>query len=313
MNMRIAILIPCFNEEDTIYAVISSFKKVLPMSAVYVFDNNSTDNTAVIAKKSDAIVCREYRQGKGNVVRSMFREIDADCYLMVDGDNTYSAEDAEEMCKMVLEGKADMVIGDRLSTTYFNENKRLFHNLGNDLVRKFINFLWKPKEPILDVMTGMRAFSPLFVKSFPVLSHGFEIETEMTIHALDHNFLIRSIPIHYKDRPQGSHSKLNTYRDGAKVLLTIFNLYRDYKPLNFFGALAVLLGIVSLLLFLPVFAEFLKTGLVPRFPTLIVSVVMMLAAFLSIVCGLILDTTAKNRRKNFEVQMNIIKMLLQKN
>ena len=312
MNNRIAVLVPCFNEEKTVNEVVSSFKTALPNAAVYVYDNNSTDLTAQIAQKAGAVVCHEYRQGKGNVVRSMFRDVEADCYLMVDGDNTYPADAAPEMCRLVLEGQADMVIGDRLSSTYFIENKRAFHNFGNDLVRKAINFLWKPKEPILDVMTGMRVFSPLFVKSFPVLSKGFEIETEMTIHALDHNFLIRSKPIQYKDRPQGSHSKLNTYSDGAKVLLTIFNLFRDYKPLKFFGLLSAILGILSLVLFIPVFSEFLRTGLVPRFPTLIVSVVMMLAAFLSLVCGLILDTNAKNSRKNFEVQLNILKMLLKK-
>lgn len=312
MNNRIAVLVPCFNEQKTINDVVSSFKTALPNAAVYVYDNNSTDSTAQIAQKAGAVVCHEYRQGKGNVVRSMFRDIEADCYLIVDGDNTYPADVAPEMCRLVLEGKADMVIGDRLSSTYFKENKRAFHNFGNNLVRKAINFLWRPKEPILDVMTGMRAFSPLFVKSFPVLSKGFEIETEMTIHALDHNFLIRSIPVQYKDRPHGSHSKLNTYSDGAKVLLTIFNLFRDYKPLKFFVLLSVVLGIVSLVLFIPVFSEFLRTGLVPRFPTLIVTVVMMLAAFLSMVCGLILDTNAKNSRKNFEVQLNMIKMLLKK-
>ena len=312
MNNRIAVLVPCFNEQKTINDVVSSFKTALPNAAVYVYDNNSTDSTAQIAQKAGAVVCHEYRQGKGNVVRSMFRDIEADCYLIVDGDNTYPADVAPEMCRLVLEGKADMVIGDRLSSTYFKENKRAFHNFGNNLVRKAINFLWRPKEPILDVMTGMRAFSPLFVISFPVLSKGFEIETEMTIHALDHNFLIRSIPVQYKDRPHGSHSKLNTYSDGAKVLLTIFNLFRDYKPLKFFGLLSAILGILSLVLFIPVFSEFLRTGLVPRFPTLIVSVVMMLAAFLSMVCGLILDTNAKNSRKNFEVQLNMIKMLLKK-
>lgn len=312
MNEQVAILIPCYNEEKTIYDVVSSFRQVLPDAAIYVYDNNSSDQTATIAKQAGAIVRHEYRQGKGNVVRSMFRDIDADCYIMVDGDNTYPAVATKEMRDLVLQGKADMVIGDRLSSTYFVENKRIFHSFGNDMVRKVINFLWKPKEPILDVMTGMRAFSPLFVKSFPVLSKGFEIETEMTIHALDNNFLIYNVPVNYKDRPQGSHSKLNTYRDGFKVLLTIFNLFKDYKPLKFFGTFSLILGIVSLALFIPVFLEFLKTGLVPRFPTLIVSVVMMLAAFLALVCGLILDTHAKNNRKNFEVQMNIIKMLLKK-
>ena len=312
MKTRIAVLVPCYNEENTIREVVTSYRSNLSDAVVYVYNNNSGDKTAAIAEQAGAVVRHEYRQGKGNVVRSMFRDIDADCYLLVDGDNTYPADAAPEMCRLIFEGKADMVIGDRLSSTYFAENKRRFHGFGNELVRMFINFLWKPKEPVLDVMTGMRAFSPLFVKSFPVLSQGFEIETEMTIHALDHNFMISSLPIQYKDRPRDSHSKLNTYRDGAKVLLTIFNLFRDYKPLKFFGTLAVLLCVISLVLFSPVFAEFLKTGLVPRFPTLIVSVVMMLAAFLSIVCGLILDTNAKNRRKNFEVQLNIIKMILNK-
>ena len=306
-------MVPCYNEEQTVQDVVNSFKEVLPCAAVYVYDNNSTDETAKLAEEAGAIVRHEYRQGKGNVVRSMFRDIQADCYLLVDGDNTYPADAATEMCKVVLDKQADMVIGDRLSSTYFVENKRRFHSFGNELVRKAINFLWKPKEPILDVMTGMRAFSPLFVKSFPVLSQGFEVETEMTIHALDNNFLIRGIPINYKDRPHGSHSKLNTYRDGVKVLLTIFNLFRDYKPLKFFGTVSLILGLLSIVLFVPVLLEFLKTGLVPRFPTLIVSVVMMLAAFLSFVCGLILDTHAKSNRKNFEIQLNILKMLVEKN
>ncbi len=310
IDKQIAVLIPCYNEEKTITETVTTFMKVLPNSKIYVYDNNSSDATAQLAERSGAIVRHEYRQGKGNVTRSMFRDIDADCYIMVDGDNTYPAEAAPEMCNLVLKNVADMVIGDRLSSTYFTENKRPFHGFGNELVRKAINFLWKPNQPILDVMTGMRAFSPLFVKSFPVLSEGFEVETEMTIHALDNNFLIYSIPINYKDRPQGSHSKLNTYKDGAKVLFTIFNLFRYYKPLKFFGTLSVILVFISLALFMPVFLEFLKTSMVPRFPTLIVSVFMMLAAFLSFVCGLILDTHAKSNRKNFEVQLNIIKLSL---
>ena len=312
MKERIVVLIPCYNEEMTIQDVVDSFKKEIPSAVIYVYDNNSTDATAQLAEEAGALVRYEYRQGKGNVVRSMFRDIEADCYLMVDGDNTYPAEAAPEMCRLVLEKKADMVVGDRLSSTYFTENKRRFHNFGNDFLRQFINFLWKPNEPVLDVMTGMRAFSPLFVKSFPVLSKGFEIETEMTIHALDNNLLIFSIPINYKNRPRGSRSKLNTYRDGYKVLLTIFNLFKDYKPLIFFGTFSLAMGIISLFLFIPVFLEFLNTGLVPRFPTLIVSVMMLLAALVSFVCGLILDTHAKNNRKNYELQMNIIKMLLNK-
>lgn len=309
---RIAILIPCYNESITIEKVIIDYKKALPEAAIYVYDNNSTDYTDEIARNAGAIVRYEYRQGKGNVIRSMFRDIEADCYLMIDGDDTYPAENAKEMCDLVLQGKADMVIGDRLSSTYFEENKRPFHNFGNEIVRRSINVLWHPKKQILDVMTGYRAFSPMFVKSFPILSRGFEIETEMTIHALDKNLLIQSMPVQYRDRPVGSESKLNTYTDGMRVLLTIFNLYRDYQPLKFFGLISVLLGLFSLGLFIPVFTEFLRTGLVPRFPTLIVSTVMMLAAFLSLVCGLILDTHAKNSRKNFEVQMNIISMMLKK-
>ena len=310
---KIAILIPCYNESLTIEKVVKDYRKALPEADVFVYDNNSTDHTDEIAFKAGAIVRYEYRQGKGNVIRSMFRDIEADCYLMIDGDDTYPAESAKVMCDLVLQGKADMVIGDRLSSTYFEENKRPFHNFGNEIVRRSINMLWRPKRQILDVMTGYRAFSPMFVKSFPILSKGFEIETEMTIHALDKNLLIQSIPVQYRDRPAGSESKLNTYTDGMKVLLTIFNLYRDYQPLKFFGIVALLLIVVSLILFVPVFTEFLKTGLVPRFPTLIVSTVMMLAAFLSVVCGLILDTNAKNSRKSFEVQMNIIKMMLKDN
>lgn len=240
----------------------------------------------------------------------MFRDIEADCYLMIDGDDTYPAENAREMCDFVLQGKADMVIGDRLSSTYFEENKRPFHNFGNSIVRNSINAFWHPKKPILDVMTGYRAFSPMFVKSFPILSQGFEIETEMTIHALDKNLMLESVPVQYRDRPAGSESKLNTYTDGAKVLMTIFNLYRDYQPLKFFGIFSVLLAALSVLLFFPILSEYLSTGLVPRFPTLIVSVVLMLAAFLALVCRLILDTNAKNSRKNFEIQMNIIRMML---
>ena len=307
---KIAILIPCYNESITIEKVITDYKKALPEAAIYVYDNNSTDHTDEIARNAGAIVRYEYRQGKGNVIRSMFRDIEADCYLMIDGDDTYPAESAKEMCELVLQGKADMVIGDRLSSTYFEENKRPFHNVGNEIVRRSINVLWHPKKQILDVMTGYRAFSPMFVKSFPILSHGFEIESEMTIHALDKNLLIQSLPVQYRDRPVGSESKLNTYTDGMKVLLTIFNLYRDYKPLSFFGVLALILIILSLILFIPVFSEYLSTGLVPRIPTLIVSSIMMLAAFLSIVCGLILDTNAKNIRKEFEIKMNIIRMML---
>ncbi|MBQ4404679.1 MAG: glycosyltransferase [Selenomonadaceae bacterium] len=307
MLRKIAVLIPCYNESRTIAKVVRDFKQALPDARIYVYDNNSTDGTDEIARAAGAIVRYEYRQGKGNVIRTMFRDIDADCYLMIDGDDTYPAEHAREMCDLVLSGAADMVIGDRLSSTYFTENKRPFHNVGNVMVRKFINMFWRPKNPILDVMTGYRAFSRLFVKSFPVLSKGFEIETEMTIHALDKNFLLRSVPVNYRDRPAGSESKLNTYVDGAKVIMTIFNLYRDYKPLKFFGMVALILAIISLILFVPVFLQYLQTSLVPRFPTLIVSGFLMLAALLSLACGLILDTIAKNNRKTFELHMNLLK------
>ena len=304
---KIAVLIPCYNESQTIAKVVRDYRLALPEATIYVYDNNSVDGTDEIARAAGAVVRYEYRQGKGNVIRTMFRDIDADCYLMIDGDDTYPAEHAREMCEMILSGAADMVIGDRLSSTYFTENKRPFHNVGNVMVRKFINMFWRPKNPILDVMTGYRAFSPLFVKSFPVLSKGFEIETEMTIHALDKNFLLRSLPVNYRDRPAGSESKLNTYVDGAKVIMTIFNLYRDYKPLQFFGVVALILALVALILFLPVFLQYLETSLVPRFPTLIVSGFLMLASLLSFACGLILDTIAKNNRKTFELHMNLLK------
>lgn len=307
---KIAVLIPCYNESQTIAKVVADYRAALPQAAIYVYDNNSTDGTDAIARAAGAEVRYEYRQGKGNVIRTMFRELEADCYIMLDGDDTYPAEHAAQMCALVLEGKADMVIGDRLSSTYFEENKRPFHNVGNVLVRKFINLFWHPKTSIVDVMTGYRAFSPLFVKTFPVLSQGFEIETEMTIHALDKNLLISSVPVQYRDRPKGSTSKLNTYSDGMRVLLTIFNLYRDYKPLQFFGGLAFVMAVVSLGFFLPVLFEYMQTGLVPKIPTLVASVMLGLAAFLSLVCGLILATNVQNNKKNMEVQMNIIKMLL---
>lgn len=307
---KIAVLIPCYNEALTVAKVIADYKSALPNADIYVYDNNSIDDTAAIAESNGAIVKHEYRQGEGNVIRTMFRDIDADCYLMIDGDDTYPAENAQEMCQLVLDGKADMVIGDRLSSTYFEENKRPFHNFGNDIVRQSINSLWRPKKPILDVMTGYRAFSPMFVKTFPVLSQGFEIETEMTIHALDKNLLIQSIPVQYRDRPEGSVSKLNTYSDGCKVLLTIFNLYRDYKPMQFFGIVAAILAALSIIFFIPVFIEYINEGIVPRFPTFIASAFLMMSALLSFGCGLILDTNATNSRKNFEIQMNIIRMMM---
>ena len=309
MKEKIAVLIPCYNEGRTIGKVVSDFRRALPQAVIYVYDNNSTDDTAAEARRSGAVVRREYRQGKGNVVRSMFREIEADCYIMTDGDDTYPAEAAPRMAGLVLSGAADMVVGDRLSSTYFEENKRPFHNSGNRLVCDCINMFWG-RGTIRDVMTGYRAFSPLFVKSFPVLSKGFEIETEMTIHGLDKNLLIQNVPVAYRDRPEGSVSKLHTFRDGAKVLLTIFRLYKDYRPLRFFTAAALFLAAVSLVLFLPVFHEYLMTGLVPKLPTLIMAGFSMTAAFLSLGVGLVLDTEVKNSRQNLEVQMNLIRLLL---
>ena len=311
---KIAVLIPCYNESKTIAKVVKDYKAALPEADIYVYDNNSSDNTDKIAAEAGAIIKYEYRQGKGNVIRSMFRDINADCYLMIDGDDTYPAENAREMCDWVLSGKADMVIGDRLSSTYFEENKRPFHGFGNVLVRKFINMFWgNNKNTIVDVMTGYRAFSPMFVKTFPVLSKGFEIETEMTIHALDKNLLLKSVPVSYRDRPEGSFSKLNTYTDGIKVLMTIFILYKNYKPLKFFSTVGLVLALFSLAFFIPVFAEYLKTGLVPKLPTLVVSSIMMLAAFLSFVCGLILDTENQKDKQFFELQMNLIKMIQSNN
>jgi glycosyltransferase involved in cell wall biosynthesis len=299
---KIAILIPCYNESHTIKKVIENYKQVLPEAEIYVYDNNSTDATDEIARQAGAEVRYEYRQGKGNVIRSMFRNIEADCYLMIDGDDTYPAESAPEMCRLVIEKGVDMVIGDRLSSTYFQENKRPLHNMGNLLVRMLINKLFSNN--IKDIMTGYRAFSYSFVKNFPVLSKGFEIETEMTIHALDKNFLIQEIPIIYKDRPPGSESKLNTYSDGFKVIATIFRLFRNYKPMLFFGFWAVLLLIIAGLLFIPVFKSYLNTGLVERFPTLFVSIALTIIAMLMWICGLILEVLVVKHKQLYELLMN---------
>lgn len=304
---RVAILIPCYNESKTIAKVVTDFKVQLPNADIYVYDNNSSDGTDIIAKQAGAIVRYEHRQGKGNVIRTMFREIDADCYLMIDGDDTYPAENAKEMIELVINENVDMVIGDRLSSTYFTENKRPFHNLGNVMVRKLVNSFFKGN--VTDIMTGYRAFSKTFVKSFPVLSKGFEIETEMTIHALDKNLYVKCIPVVYRDRPDGSKSKLNTYSDGLRVIKTIFRLYKDYRPMPFFGFIAMILLIISLILFLPVFFKFLRTGIVSRIPTLIVSVFIALSAINAFTCGLILDTETKEDRQNFELQLNIIEMI----
>lgn len=307
---KIAVLIPCYNEAATIGKVVRDFRDVLPEAVVYVYDNNSTDQTAVLAREAGAVVRREHRQGKGNVIRTMFRDVDAQCYLMVDGDDTYPAEYARQMADAVLLDHADMVVGDRLSSTYFTENKRPFHNVGNVLVRKLVNWFFHGQ--IVDIMTGYRAFSRLFVKSYPTLSRGFEIETEMSIHALDKNFYLVNVPVDYRDRPEGSQSKLNTYTDGAKVLMTIFRLVKDYKPLAFFTTVAAILTIIAAVLFVPVFWEYLETGLVARFPTLIVAGFVFLGGLLTFCCGLILDTVIKKDRQNFELWLNLFRLTEEK-
>lgn len=300
---KIAVLIPCYNESLTISKVIADFKKAIPMADIYVYDNNSSDRTYQIAKEAGAIVKYEYRQGKGNVIRSMFREIDADCYLIVDGDDTYPAEKAKEIVDLVINKGIDMVIGDRLSSTYFQENKRLFHNTGNRLVRLFINKIFNNN--IQDIMTGYRAFSKVFVKHFPILSKGFEIETEMTIHALDKNFLVEEIQVQYRDRPKGSVSKLNTFSDGFKVLKTIIILFRDYKPYVFFSSISIFLFIISMGLFFPILLKYFQTGLVPRFPTLIVSGVIDTIAFILWICGIILEVIVKKNKQMYELLLHI--------
>ena len=299
--MTIAVLIPCYNEEPTIGKVVADFRTALPEADVYVYDNNSTDRTAEMALAAGAIVRKEPVQGKGNVIRRMFREVEADCYLMADGDDTYPAEQALQMVKPVLEEGVDMVIGDRLSSTYFEENKRLFHNNGNRVVRALIRHFWH--SDIHDIMTGYRAFSRRFVKTFPVMSGSFEIETEMTIHALDKRFLLREVQVEYRDRPEGSVSKLNTISDGLSVLKTIFVLYKEYRPLRFFAWLALLLTVVAVVLVIPVLVEYFQTGLVPRFPTLFFSLFLLLGAMMSIFTGLCLDVIVTKDRKNYELQL----------
>ena len=297
---KIAVLIPCYNESKTIAKVVRDWKWALPEAVIYVYDNNSTDGTAEIARDAGAVVRPEYQQGKGNVIRRMFREIDAQVYLMTDGDDTYPAEHAREMAELVLEKQADMVVGDRLSSTYFTENKRPFHNLGNTAVRWGINTLFR--SDVRDIMTGCRAFSYEFVKTFPVLSAGFEIETEMTIHALDKNMKIDHVVIDYRDRPAGSESKLNTFRDGFKVLKTILRLHRTYKPYSFFGLIAAALLLLAVGFFIPVLVTYIQTGLVPNFPTLIVCGFTALAALLSFFTGLQLQNAVQKNKQDFELQ-----------
>lgn len=299
---KIAVLIPCYNEEKTIKKVINDYQKALPEATIYVYDNNSVDNTVAIAREEGAVVRHEYQQGKGNVIRRMFREIDAEAYIMVDGDDTYPAEFAREMVDKVLNRKVDMVVGDRLSSTYFTENKRPFHNFGNSIVRKSINILFKTD--IKDIMTGYRAFSYQFVKTFPVLSKGFEIETEMSIHAVDKNMLVENVIVTYRDRPEGSESKLNTYSDGFKVIKTIARLYRNYQPMKYFSIISLLLSILSVVFFMPVFLTYMKTKLVAKIPTLIVCGFVMLAAIVSFFSGLILQTIQEKNKQDFEMELH---------
>lgn len=302
--MKTAVLIPCYNEELTIKKVILDFKKALPKADIYVYDNNSTDNSYEIAKDTGAIVKREYRQGKGNVVRSMFRDIDVDCYILVDGDDTYPAEASKEIEELILSKKADMVIGDRLSSTYFEENKRRFHNSGNKLVRKLINTIFK--SDISDIMTGMRGFSYEFVKSFPISSKEFEIETEMTIFALNHNFLIKELPIEYRDRMDGSESKLNTFSDGYKVISLLFGLFRDIRPLFFFSLVTLVLLIIAGLYFFPILIDFYRTGFVEKVPTLITVGVVAIVAVIIFFTGVVLHVIRKQHDENFEHHLNLI-------
>lgn len=299
---KIAVLVPCYNEGKTIEKVVTDFKRVLPEAVIYVYDNNSTDGTAEIAAKAGAVVRHEYYQGKGNVIRRMFQEVDAECYLMVDGDDTYPAESAREMADKVLERNVDMVVGDRLSSTYFEENKRPFHNFGNSIVRWGINTFFK--NDIKDIMTRYRAFSYRFVKTFPVLSKGFEIETEMSIHAIDKNMFVENVVIDYRDRPEGSVSKLNTYSDGIKVIGTIVRLFQTYRPLAFFGTVAAILMVLAIGFFIPVWITYADTGMVPNFPTLIVCGFVALASIQSFFAGLILQTMYRKNRQDFEMQLH---------
>ncbi|MCI8488823.1 MAG: glycosyltransferase [Lachnospiraceae bacterium] len=303
---KVAVLIPCYNESRTIKKVVEDFKRVLPDAAIYVYDNNSTDGTDQIAREAGAIVRYEYKQGKGNVIRRMFRDIDAECYIMIDGDDTYPVEAAPEMIELVFGKNADMVVGDRLSSTYFTENKRAFHNFGNSLVRKSINVLFEAD--IKDMMTGYRAFSYLFVKSFPVLSKGFEIETEMSIHAADKNMQVENVIIEYRDRPEGSVSKLNTFSDGFRVLRTIARMYQTYKPMNFFGLLSAALAVLSILFMIPIVIDYTRTGLVPHFPTLIVCGFSALAAIQAFFSGLILKTLGQKNRQDFEISLQTLRI-----
>lgn len=301
-DARVAVLIPCYNEAITIAKVVADVRQALPSARIIVCDNNSTDDTARIARQAGAQVMTEPRQGKGNVLRSLFRNIDADCYVIIDGDDTYHVDQLPLMTRMVLNDGVDMVVGDRISSSYLKVNQRRFHNFGNLLIRFLINKLFKSSVP--DMLSGLRAFSPAFVKNFPILSQGFEIETEMTIYALDNNFVVRSVPVGYNNRPEGSTSKLNTFSDGFKVIKTIFSLFINFKPLLFFSTLAVILFLVGAIGMIPVFVEYFSTGLVPRFPTLIVCCFIILLSLLLLVCGLILEVANTRHKQLLEILMN---------
>ncbi len=299
---KIAVLIPCYNEELTIKKVINDFKKELPDADIYVYNNNSKDNTYDIATKEGAIVRNEYKQGKGNVIRSMFRDIDADIYVMVDGDDTYEASFVHELIKPIIEGKADMTVGDRLSNgLYKKENKRLFHNLGNNLVRKIINIVFKSK--LKDIMSGYRCFNKMFIKNIPVMSNKFEIETEMTLYALDKNYVVKEIPIVYRDRPEGSVSKLNTISDGSKVIKTIVQLFKDYKPRKFFYTIAILLFVLALIVGIPVILEYVNMKYIYKIPSAVLAASLMIISMISIICGTILDTVVKKNKENYELNI----------
>lgn len=309
--MKIAVIIPCYNEELTIAKVINDFKGELPGADIYVYDNNSKDNTGKIARDHGAIVVKESRQGKGNVVRAMFRDIDADIYIMVDGDDTYPAEAVMELIQPIINNEADMVIGDRLSNgTYEKENKRAFHNLGNNLVQGLIGLLFKNE--IKDIMTGYRAFNRFFVKTMPVMSEGFQIETEMSIHALDKKFRLKEIPIAYRDRPDGSESKLNTFRDGYRVIKTLLGLFKDYKPLLFFGLISVFSLVLGLLVGIPVIVEFVLTRFITKVPSAILAVGFIVVSVTSLSCGLILDTISATSKRNYELYLNNYKEMQRK-
>ena len=309
--MKLAVLIPCYNEELTIGKVINDFKRELPEADIYVYDNNSVDRTGEIAKEQGAIVVKEYRQGKGNVVRSMFRDIDADIYIMIDGDDTYPAEAARKLMQPIINNEADMVIGDRLSNgTYAKENKRAFHNLGNNLVKGLIGLLFKNE--IKDIMTGYRVFNKFFVKTMPVMSDGFQIETEMSIHALDKKFRLKEIPIEYRDRPDGSESKLNTFRDGYRVIKTLIGLFKDYKPLLFFCSISIVSLILGLLVGIPVIVEFILTRFITKVPSAVLAVGFILVSVVSLSSGLILDTISATSKRNYELYLNNYKEMKRK-